>query len=359
MHTTSSNKSKIATPFSQQLLAWYFKHARTMPWRIPPEDHHQGVRGDPYYVWLSEVMLQQTQVATVRDYFLKFVEKWPSIEALAAADIEDVLKAWAGLGYYSRARNLKKCADEVVLNHGGKFPYKPEQLKKLPGIGDYTASAIASIAFDEPVAVVDGNIERVITRHYEISTPLPAAKPEIQKRVSEVLDADKPGEFAQAMMDLGATICTPKRPVCGLCPINQDCAAFSSGDQELFPVKRPKPEKPTRKGAAFVICDATDNVFLEKRGEKGLLAGMSQVPTSNWTARQNGATGEAAFPFSAEWQMSGIARHTFTHFHLELEVWKTKFANEPPINGWWCKSESLNGEALPTLMKKVLAKAGF
>ena len=299
-------------------------------------------------------MLQQTQVATVRDYYLKFTQKWPRVEDLAASDQEDVLKAWAGLGYYSRARNLKKCADEVVATHNSKFPDTYDQLKTLPGIGDYTASAIASIAFDEPVPVMDGNVERVIARHKTIKTPFPKAKPEIKAVLVEVLDTEKPGEFAQAMMDLGATICTPKKPACSLCPINEDCQAHINGTWETYPVKLPKKLKPTRKGAAFIIENTRGEIFLCKRPETGLLAGMTQVPTTNWTVSQDGKTGTTAAPMYAEWQKRGIARHTFTHFHLELEVWHTT-ASEMPFEGWWCRETQLKEEALPKVMHKVLA----
>ena len=350
--------AKAKTDFAHRLLAWYSDHARSMPWRVPPYEHAQGVRSDPYKVWLSEVMLQQTQVVTVQKYFLKFIRLWPDVQALANADLEDVLKAWAGLGYYSRARNLKKCADVIAAEYGGEFPGTHNDLIKLPGIGDYTASAIASIAFDEAVPVMDGNIERVMTRHYRIETPIPQAKPEIKTLLEDVLDKEKPGEFAQAMMDLGATICTPKRPACVLCPIKADCNGFAKGDAELFPIKLPKPEKPTRKGAAFIIRNTTGQVFLCKRGDKGLLAGMTQVPTTNWNAREDGATGSDAAPLKAGWKQIGLAKHTFTHFHLELEVWETTSHEVDNIDGWWCNEENLANEALPTVMWKVLAQMG-
>ncbi len=300
-------------------------------------------------------MLQQTQVATVKDYFLKFVTIWPNVSDLAAGDLEDVLKAWAGLGYYSRARNLKKCADTVMAEHGGRFPETYDGLKQLPGIGDYTAAAIASIAFDQPVAVMDGNIERVVSRHLKIETPLPKSKPEIKAKLHDILHRDKPGEFAQAMMDLGATICTPKRPACALCPINDDCLAFQSGDMERFPVKLPKPEKPTRKGAAFVIRNNQGQIFLCKRPENGLLGGMTQVPTTDWTAKQDGITDASGAPFAADWQYAGIAKHTFTHFHLELSVWTAHSSSELQLDGWWCDQHALNDEALPKVMHRVLS----
>jgi len=357
MNNTDTAISKDHKPFAQRLLGWYDVHARTMPWRVPPAQHAAGLRADPYQVWLSEVMLQQTQVATVRDYFLKFVSMWPKVDDLAAAELEDVLKAWAGLGYYSRARNLKKCADVVVAEYGGTFPSTFEALKKLPGIGDYTASAIASIAFDKPVPVLDGNVERVMARHQKIDTPFPGAKPEAKSLLENFLDQDRPGEFAQAMMDLGATLCSPKRPACALCPIKEDCAGFENGNAENYPYKQPKARKPTRKGAAFVLLNATGAVFLCKRENKGLLAGMTQVPTTDWNSRVDGATGREAGPVQANWQLKGTVRHTFTHFHLELEVWSAQGVIEIPIDGWWCEQQNLKTEALPSIMHKVLDTA--
>lgn len=354
MNSTEVSKQKVMPLFAHRLLEWYDVHAREMPWRIPPHDHAQGVRADPYHVWLSEVMLQQTQVATVKDYFLKFVKKWPTVFDLAASDQEEVLKAWAGLGYYSRARNLKKCADVVVAEHQGKFPKTFDELKQLPGIGDYTASAIASIAFDQPVAVLDGNVERVMARHQCIETTFPEAKAVTKAMLAEILDVERPGEFAQATMDLGATICTPKRPACSLCPLNDDCIAFKNGNAELFPFKKPKTAKPTRKGAAFVILNENEEIFLCKRPEIGLLAGMTQVPTNNWNSNQDGSVDTTDAPFQADWENAGIAKHTFTHFHLQLNVWTAKISTTKPMDGWWCKIEKLEHEALPNVMKKAI-----
>lgn len=351
-----------ATGFSGALLEWYDRHARALPWRVPPREGIAGKRPDPYHVWLSEVMLQQTQVATVRDYYLKFLALWPTVQDLAAADSEDVMKAWAGLGYYSRARNLKKCAETVAFDMKGRFPPSADELRALSGIGDYTSAAIAAIAFNEPVAVVDGNIERVITRQYRIEQPVRVSKPQIRKLVQELLPIDRPGDFAQAMMDLGATLCSPKRPACSLCPVSSSCQAYKTGDMELYPVKMPKAEKPTRKGAAFVILDPTGAVYLQKRADSGLLGGMSEVPGTGWTARQDGKTGQEALPFSGNWKNPGIARHTFTHFHLELEVWMIRLDANASLegeleNGWWSKPGDLGSEALPTVMKKAIAVA--
>jgi A/G-specific adenine glycosylase len=353
MNNTDTSKQEGVTPFAHRLLEWYDANARAMPWRVPPHHHAQGVRGDPYHIWLSEVMLQQTQVATVTDYFIKFITLWPSVYDLAASHEEDVLKAWAGLGYYSRARNLKKCADTIVADHDGKFPQDLEALKKLPGIGDYTASAIASIAFDQPVPVLDGNVERVMSRHRRIKNFYPDAKAETKIILADLLDRERPGEFAQATMDLGATLCTPKRPFCTACPVHQDCQAFKHGDAELFPFKKPKPVKPTRKGAAFVVINPNNEILLCKRPDSGLLASMTGVPTTGWNSRQDGSTDTSEAPFEADWNHSGIARHTFTHFHLELTVWKCE-TDDIEADGWWCPVDLAFDEALPKIMRKTI-----
>ena len=347
-----------ADSVSNKLLTWYDRHARDLPWRVGPADHARGVRPDPYRVWLSEIMLQQTTVAAVRDYYRTFTARWPDLPALAAAAEDDVLKSWAGLGYYSRARNLKKCADTVMREHGGAFPADLDALRALPGIGDYTSAAIAAIAFDIPAPVVDGNVERVVTRLFADATPLPKAKLVIRERLETMLDRARPGDFAQAMMDLGATICTPKRPACLHCPLRDGCAALDADDPERFPVKAPKKQKPTRVGAAFVIVDKNGAVLLEKRADTGLLAGMSQVPTTGWTARIDGETGLEAAPFPRlDWRNCGTIAHVFTHFALELTVWRAD-ATPPPLDGqWWSAPDALSGEALPTVMKKAIACA--
>ncbi|MCY0094191.1 A/G-specific adenine glycosylase [Hoeflea ulvae] len=339
------------------LLAWYDRHARALPWRVSPADRAHGVVADPYRVWLSEIMLQQTTVQAVKPYFETFATRWPRVSDLAAADTEDVMKAWAGLGYYSRARNLKKCADVVASEHGGRFPDNEDGLRALPGIGPYTAAAIAAIAFDRPAAVVDGNIERVFTRLLEIETPLPAAKTEIRAAVGHATPDERPGDFAQALMDLGATICTPKRPACALCPIDKMCQARASGRQEQFPVKPAKKSKPLRLGAAFVAERRDGSVLLVKRPDKGLLGGMTGVPTTNWTVRADGETGEKSAPFAADWQHKGVITHVFTHFELRLEVFHAVVCGAADHPGWWSNPESLPGEALPTVMKKALSAA--
>jgi A/G-specific adenine glycosylase len=277
---------------------------------------------------------------------------------LAKADTEDVMKSWAGLGYYARARNLKKCAEAVAFGHGGVFPDTEEGLKALPGIGDYTAAAIAAIAFNRKSAVLDGNVERVISRLHAVETPLPAAKPDMRALVAAMTPEDRPGDFAQAMMDLGATICTPRRPACALCPLNAACRVLGREDPELYPRKAAKKEKPVRLGAAFVAEDETGAVFLRKRGESGLLGGMTEVPGSAWTARIDGESGPAAAPFAADWQACGTVIHVFTHFELRLAVYRSKVArNAVTDGGWWQPKETLDGEALPTVMKKAIRQA--
>lgn len=348
----ASNGSKI----SDRLLAWYDRHHRDLPWRVSPSARSAGVKADPYHVWLSEIMLQQTTVEAVKPYFQRFKDRWPKVKDLAAAETEDVMKAWAGLGYYSRARNLKACADHIAAD-AGIFPDTETGLLALPGVGPYTAAAIAAIAFDRPAAVVDGNVERVISRLFAIETPLPAAKAEIRRKVEELLPHDRPGDFAQAMMDLGATICSPKRPRCMLCALNDDCAALLRGDPERFPVRPPKSEKPLRRGAAFVAIRQHDGaVLLRKRPEKGLLGGMTEPPTTAWTSRKDGEIGEKAAPFSANWQFCGRISHVFTHFALDLEVYAAQIEDyAPPQHYFW--SKEVMAEALPTVMKKVIEAA--
>ncbi len=344
-------------PITTQLLLWYDSHHRILPWRISPRERLAGVAADPYRIWLSEIMLQQTTVEAVKSYFRFFIEKWPTVVDLAAASQDDVLRAWAGLGYYSRARNLKKCADIICAEHGGCFPSDLASLKSLPGIGDYTAAAIASIAFDLPMAVVDGNVERVITRLYALATPLPFAKPEIRIRMQALTPDERSGDFAQAMMDLGATICTPKRPACVICPLNDNCQALRTTDPEFFPVKAPKKEKPVRVGAAFVAI-SDDEIHLRSRAETGLLGGMAEVPTTAWTARLDGGTGLDTAPFPANWIAAGSITHVFTHFELRLKIYAAHDVEKKTIaDGWWVKVEKLEGEALPTVMKKAIAAA--
>jgi A/G-specific adenine glycosylase len=341
-----------------RLLAWYDAHHRDLPWRVPPSALAKGARPDPYHVWLSEIMLQQTTVEAVKPYFRKFLEKWPKVTNLAAADPEDVMKAWAGLGYYSRARNLKKCADLVATEMGARFPDDEAGLRELPGVGAYTAAAIAAIAFERKAAVMDGNVERVMSRLFEIRTPLPDSKPEIRTLLEGQVPAGRPGDFAQAMMDLGATVCTPKRPRCMLCPVRDGCRAILAGDPELLPVKAAKPEKPMRRGAAYVAIRDDGAILLRTRPEKGLLGGMSEVPTSGWTARVDGDTSVGSAPFPADWRRAGSISHVFTHFSLELDVYRAEVDGVPtPAGHRWSPVSAVHDEALPTVMKKVIESA--
>lgn len=340
------------------ILAWYDRHHRDLPWRVSPPMAARGITPDPYRIWLSEVMLQQTTVQAVKSYFALFTARWPTVTDLANADNEDVMKSWAGLGYYARARNLKKCAEAVAFEHGGIFPDTEEGLKALPGIGDYTAAAIAAIAFNRRSAVLDGNVERVVSRLHAIETPLPAAKPQMRALVAAMTPDDRPGDFAQAMMDLGATICTPRRPACALCPLNADCRVLGREDPELYPRKAARKEKPVRLGAAFIAEDETGAVFLRKRAESGLLGGMTEVPGSPWTARIDGETGVSAAPFPAAWQACGTVVHVFTHFELRLSVYRSMVLRDAGAGaGWWQAKETLDGEALPTVMKKAIKQA--
>ncbi|WP_417685363.1 A/G-specific adenine glycosylase [Roseibium sp.] len=346
-------------PTSSALLDWYDRHARDLPWRVSPADRKLGIIADPYHVWLSEIMLQQTTVAAVKDYYVKFLRLWPVVQDLADAADEDVMKAWAGLGYYSRARNLKKCAEHVASELGGTFPDTEEGLQKLPGIGPYTAAAIAAIAFNRPAAVVDGNVERVMSRLYEIETPLPDAKPEIRTAMAGLTPDDRPGDFAQAVMDLGATICTPKRPACALCPWTDVCRARKAGTAETLPRKAPKKVKPTRKGAAFVIIREGDGaVLMRRRPPKGLLGGMTEVPGTDWAEDFDPVSATDHAPVKASWRKrTGIVKHTFTHFHLELDIHVCRVSQTLPAPGdfWWSQSAAHEDEALPTVMRKALA----
>jgi A/G-specific adenine glycosylase len=354
----SASAKRAEAPVAPALLAWYDRHARKLPWRIGPKERVRSVKPNPYRVWLSEIMLQQTTVAAVKPYFDDFVRRWPTIQALAAAPRDEVMKAWAGLGYYARARNLHACAQAIVAEHGGRFPETAAALRTLPGIGDYTAAAIAAIAFDEPAPVVDGNIERVIARLFALDTPLPAAKKTIRDIQARLTPAKRAGDYAQAMMDLGAAICTPKEPTCVLCPIAEPCAARATGRQEDFPVKAAKLERPTRFGAAYVAVRADGAVLLRQRADDGLLGGMTEVPGTEWTARFDLATAEP--PFAAAWKrVPGSVVHVFTHFRLELIVYCARLATmkKAPAGCRWAAAEFLPGEALPSVMRKVIEAA--
>jgi A/G-specific adenine glycosylase len=339
-------------PDPTSLLDWYDRQRRHLPWRAA-----HGQRPDPYRVWLSEIMLQQTTAATVGPYFDRFVARWPDISALAAASLDEVLRLWQGLGYYARARNLHACARAVATRHGGAFPEEPAALRTLPGIGAYTAAAIAAIAFDRPVAAVDGNVERVVARLYAVETPLPDAKPELAARAAALVPARRAGDFAQAMMDLGATLCTPRRPRCVLCPWRSCCAAFASGRAEALPARTEQKERPQRYGVAFWLRRADGKVLLRRRAEHGLLGGMIEVPSTAWRAVPwSLAEAVGAAPAAAEWSLlPGTVRHGFTHFRLDLAVAAATAA--VPLDGMWSAVDRLAEHALPTLMKKVAAHA--
>ena len=332
------------------LLEWYDRHQRVLPWRA-----RAGAKSDPYRVWLSEIMLQQTTVVTVIGYFEDFLDRWPTVTDLAAAELDDVLHAWQGLGYYARARNLHKCAQVVAGEFNGQFPSEEGNLLALPGIGPYTAAAIAAIAFDRAATPVDGNIERVMSRLYRISEPLPGAKRAIKARAAAVTPASRCGDYVQAVMDLGATICTPRKPACSLCPWREHCAASQAGDADSFPKKVPKKRKPTRVGVAFWLEDRRGRILLRRREERGLLGGMMEFPSTDWvegTWQNDEAL--AAAPVKTDWQMvSGMVRHTFTHFHLELTVFRGRSHKEREPRGVWCEVEKFGDHALPTVMKKV------
>ncbi len=344
------------------LLAWYDRHRRALPWRALP-----GQVPDPYRVWLSEIMLQQTTVKTVAPYFAKFTARWPTVAALAAAPLDAVLKLWAGLGYYARARNLHACARAVVERNGGRFPESETELSALPGIGAYTAAAIAAIAFDMRAAAVDGNVERVVSRLFAVADELPAGKPRIRSLAASLLPEKRAGDFAQALMDLGATICTPKKPACVLCPWMMQCVARRRGDPERFPRKAPKQAGRLRRGAAFVAVRADGHVLVRARPSQGLLGGMTEVPTTDWTPDFDERSALKHAPkFSAlpagqrqiKWRrVPGVVTHVFTHFPLELVVYTAEVPSRAraPQSARWVALSDLAGEALPSLMRKVVA----
>ncbi len=383
--TTSRRKGAASRPArprprAADLLAWYDRHRRNLPWRAGP-----GERPDPYRVWLSEIMLQQTTVKAVAPYFGRFLARWPDVRALAAAPLDDVLKQWAGLGYYARARNLHACARAVVARHGGRFPARAEELAALPGIGPYTAAALAAIAFDLPAVPIDGNVERVVARLFAVEEALPAAKPQIRRLADCLLPGERAGDFAQALMDLGATICTPRRPACALCPWIDACAARARGDPEVFPIKARKRQGSLRRGAAFVAMRADGCVLVRSRLPKGLLGGMTEVPTTVWTHDFDESGALAAAPRFASlspsralagpkgrtrsspnsdgekrWRrLPGVVTHVFTHFPLELVVYTAAVpANAvAPDGARWVALAELAGEALPNVMRKVVAHA--
>ncbi|MXO90714.1 A/G-specific adenine glycosylase [Pontixanthobacter aquaemixtae] len=333
---------------SDKLLAWYDVHARSLPWRARPG----SPLTDPYRVWLSEVMLQQTTVAAVKPYFAKFTERWPSVEALAQAPEEDVMAAWAGLGYYSRARNLVKCA-RAAARMGG-FPETEVELVKLPGVGAYTAAAIAAIAFGQRAVVVDANVERVVSRLFAIAQPLPASRKTIREKAGAITPDDRAGDFAQAMMDLGAGICAARDPDCALCPLAADCQGYASADPARFPIKAAKKAKPVRQGTAYWIAQG-GKVWLVRRADKGMLGGMRAFPDDGWRA---GADGSGTAPLAGEGETLGIVRHSFTHFSLEMAVVKLDSDHSPGEQaGEWWPIDDLESAGLPTLFAKAASLA--
>ena len=333
----------MAATVSDILLDWYDRHARDLPWRAPPGTPPP----DPYRVWLSEVMLQQTTVAAVKPYFEAFTRRWPDVAALAAAPEDDVMAAWAGLGYYSRARNLVKCARAVAARGG--FPTTEAELRELPGLGAYTAAAVAAIAFAQRAVVVDANVERVVARLFAIDTPMPAARKPIRVAADAITPARRAGDFAQAMMDLGSSVCTAREPKCLLCPLAKACKARATGDPARLPVKAPKKPKPLRRGRAFWI-EREGEVWLVRREGKGMLGGMRALPDDGWSARADG-TGEAPMP--GTWESAGVVRHVFTHAALELSVVVQRNAPAPNAEGEWWPIDRIDDAGLPTLFAKA------
>ena len=335
-----------AAEIRRRLLAWYDANARALPWRVGPADHARGVRADPYRVWLSEVMLQQTTVPHAAPYFLDFTRRWPTVTDLAEAVDGDVMAAWAGLGYYARARNLLACARAVARQHAGVFPDTQDGLLALPGVGAYTAAAVAAIAFDRPANVVDGNVERVISRLHAVEAPMPGSKPQLKALAAKLVGAERPGDWAQALMDLGATICRPKAPLCERCPLAPACAARAKGDPGAYPRKTAKADRPHRLGVAYVLTDG-DRVGLVRRPDKGLLGGMLARPSSDWGAAPAALSGA---PAKAPWRPAGQIEHVFTHFSLTLQVMRADGAAADLI--WTPIDEA--ARSLPSVFLKAL-----
>lgn len=364
---TRSRKSRTAvgtrpTPRrlapAQALLDWYDAHRRALPWRAPP-----GVRQDAYAVWLSEIMLQQTTVATVQDYYRNFLARWPTVEALAAAPLAGVLAAWAGLGYYARARNLHACAVCITQDHGGRFPQEESALLQLPGIGPYTAAAIAAIAFDRSCVAVDGNVERVMARLHMIETPPRQARALVRDKAQAMLPSVRAGDFAQALMDLGATVCTPRAPSCDRCPLSMFCQACREGAQDRYPVREKKARKPHRRGAIFILLN-DDLAFVQQRPPRGLFGGMSAFPATPFTQDVVPEAQKNHAPCPARWRAAGIVSHVFTHFSLEATVFVARIGARHTFlrastSGRWVACAKLADEGLPTLMRKAASAAGL
>ncbi|MXY32886.1 MAG: A/G-specific adenine glycosylase [Boseongicola sp. SB0664_bin_43] len=337
-------------PSAATLLAWYDAHARDLPWRVGPSERKAGKVPDPYHVWLSEIMLQQTTVAAVRSCFLRFVERWPDLRSLAAAEDSHVMAEWAGLGYYARARNLLKCARTIVQDLDGRFPETHEDLLRLPGVGPYTAAAVSAIVFERPETVVDGNVERVMSRLFNVETPLPKAKPELVALATRLTPAHRPGDYAQAVMDLGATICTPKSPACGICPWARACQARAACRQLELPKRAARPARPVRYGIAYLARRADGAWLLQTRPERGLLGGMLGWPGTEWTANPP----EEAPPVAGQWRDPGVeVRHGFTHFELRLSLRMAELQDDAkPDRGHFVAD--LRREELPSVMRKAL-----
>jgi len=338
-------------PPASNLLSWYDRHRRILPWRALP-----GAKVDPYHVWLSEIMLQQTTVGAVGPYFHKFVTRWPTIQHLAKAPRGEVLKMWAGLGYYRRAHLLYECAQRICRGFGGRFPQSEAELKELPGFGPYTAAAVAAIAFDERASAVDGNVERVMARLFAIQMPLPKAKAELRAHAASLLPSARFGDYAQALMDLGATICTPRNPKCGLCPLAKSCRAHKLGIEEKLPRRLQTKAKPVRRAIAFFAVDGRGRVLLRKRPLKGLLGGMMEVPSSSWREGKAPMLAEAQkeAPLRARWKLlPGGVTHVFTHFTLEIVIAFARVEAKAAKSGKWVPLNGLDNEALPSIMRKI------
>ena len=351
----SKQKKNTPRPDPQDLLAWYDKNRRDLPWRAKA-----GCAANPYHVWLSEIMLQQTTVVTVKPYFEKFINRWPTLKKLAAADEAEILTQWAGLGYYRRARMLYRCAQEVMRQYKGQFPSDQKELRALPGIGDYTAAAIASIAFDRHANVVDGNVERVVSRIFAVQDPMPTSKNEVRHQAAGLLPSDRYGDYAQALMDLGATVCTPRNPKCDLCPWAVTCIGRRLGVAEALPRKMPKAAKPVRMTTAFVLLNNKGQILLRRRPDQGLLAGMMEVPSSAWIDDADHAVTDVRHeaPVDAEWGVvPGQVRHIFTHFELRVTILIARKSCGGVPESKWVALDHLGDEALPSLMHKIIRHA--
>ena len=334
----------MAVDAAPALLHWYDMNARTLPWRTLPDAKQAP---DPYRVWLSEIMLQQTTTAAVAPYFARFTARWPTIETLAAAEEAELMAAWAGLGYYARARNLIACARTIAAQHGGRFPQQEAALRALPGVGPYTAAAIAAIAFGQRAVVVDANVERVVARLFALETPLPAARPELRRLTDGITPDARAGDFAQAMMDIGATVCMPRAPRCLICPLAEICAARATGEPERYPVKAPKRAKPERRGIAYWL-ERDGAVLLSRRPPRGMLGGMRALPGGAW----HDAAPEATPPISADWRPIGAVRHVFTHFALTLDLLAARGEAKAADGEWW-PVDRIEEAGLPTLYAKA------